>query len=165
MANESSFDIGYTPKISEIENAYDQAQKELAQRYDFRGTNTTLELDRKEMSFTLQTLDSMKMKNLRDILERRLVGRGIPIAALQAGETTDAALGTVRMTIKIQKGLPEDKIKAIAAAVRECGIKVRASIQGTEVRVTGKSRDDLQATIALLKNTDFGCALEFGNFR
>ena len=165
MAKESSFDIGFTPSISEIENAYDQAQKELSQRYDFRGTNTTIELDRKEMHFTLQTLDTMKMKNLRDILERRLTSRGIPLAALNIGEIEPAAANTVRLVIKIQKGLPEDKIKVIAAAVRESGIKVRTQIQGAEVRVFGKERDDLQAVIALMKQSDFGCALEFGNFR
>ena len=165
MAKESSFDIGFTPSTSEIENAYDQALKELAQRYDFRGTNTTIDIDRKEMHFTLQTLDTMKMKNLRDILERRLTGRGIPLAALHAGEIEAAAAGTVRLVIKLQKGLPEDKIKIIAAAVKESGVKVRTQIQGAEVRVFGKERDDLQTVIAHLKNTDFGCALEFGNYR
>ena len=165
MAKESSFDIGFNPPISEIENAHDQALKELSQRYDFRGTNTTIELDRKEMSFTLQTLDPMKMANLRDILERRLVGRGIPPAALHPGEIQPAAGGTVRLTISLQKGLPEDKIKTIAAAVKESGIKARTQIQGAEIRVSAKSRDELQAVIAFLKKADFGCALEFGNYR
>ena len=165
MAKESSFDVGFNPPISEIENAYDQALKELSQRYDFRGTQTTIELDRKEIQFTLQTLDPMKMKNLRDILERRLSGRGIPLAGLQAGELEPAAGGTVRLVIKIQKGLPEDKIKGIASAIRDSGFKVRTQIQGAEVRVFGKSHDELQAVIAQLKKTDFGCALEFGNYR
>ncbi len=162
---ESSFDIRFTPSIAELENAHNQALKELSQRYDFKGTPTTLELDRKELAFTLQTSDDLKLKNLRDILERRLAGRGLPLAALHSGAVEPAAGGTVRQVIKVQQGIPEDRIKRITEAVKATGIRVRAQIQGSEIRVFGKSRDELQAVISALRGQSFGCALDFGNYR
>lgn len=165
MPQESSFDIRYTPNIAEVDNAYQQALKELSQRYDFRGSPTTLELDKKTMTFTLQTEDGIKLKNLREILERRLSGRGIHPAAQIAGEVEPAAAGTVRQTIKVQQGLPEDKIPKITSAVKATGLKVRAQIQGSEIRVFARAKDDLQAVIAALKQQNFGCALDFGNYR
>jgi hypothetical protein len=165
MPNESSFDIGFTPEIAEIENALNQALKELSQRFDFKGTRTTIELDKKTLTFILQTIDELKLKNLREILERRLAGRGIPPAAQTVTPPEPAAGGTVRQSFKIQKGLPEDKIPRITAAVKEVGVKARAQVQGAEIRVFGRSRDDLQAVITALKAADFGCALKFGNYR
>jgi uncharacterized protein YajQ (UPF0234 family) len=165
MAAESSFDVKFTPNTAELDNALNQALKELSQRYDFRGTKTTLELDKKTMAFTLQTDDEMKLGNLRDILEKRLSGRGIPNAAITPGTIEPAAGGTVRQEMKIQQGLPDAAVRKIAAAVRESGLKVRAQIQGNEVRVSGKSKDDLQAVMVLLKQGRFDCALEFGNYR
>lgn len=165
MAAESSFDVRYVPNPQEVDNAWQQALKELGQRYDFKGTRTTLELDKKTLAFTLQTEDDMKLRNLREILEKRLAGRGLPPAALTTAAPEPAGGGTVRQTITVQQGLPEDKVKAVAAAVKETGLKVRAQIQGGEVRVTGKSKDDLQAVIAALKARNFGCAIDFGNYR
>lgn len=165
MPQEASFDIRYTPNPAEVDNAFNQAQKELTQRYDFKGTKTTLELDKKTLTFTLQTEDEMKLKNLLDILERRLSGRGIAPAAQVLSTVEPAGGGTLRQTLKVQQGLPEDKIKTIAGAVKELGIKVRTQIQGQEVRVFGKSRDDLQAVMAALRTKNFGCALDFGNYR
>lgn len=165
MPQDSSFDVRYTPNGQEVDNAWQQALKELAQRYDFRGTKTTLELDKKTLTFTLQTEDEMKLRNLRDILERRLSGRGIVPKAQSAGPQEPAAGGTIRQTIKVQQGLPEESIRQVTAAVKATGLKVRAQIQGQEVRVFGRSKDDLQAVIAALRKQDFGCALDFGNFR
>jgi uncharacterized protein YajQ (UPF0234 family) len=165
MPQDHSFDVRYTPSPAEVDNAWQQALKELGQRYDFKGTRTTLELDKKTLVFTLQTEDEMKLRNLREILERRLAGRGIPPAAQAAGNVERAAGGTVRQELKIQRGIPEDKLKAITAAVKATGLKVRAQIQGAEIRVTGRSKDDLQAVIAELKKRDFGCAIDVGNFR
>ena len=165
MPQEFSFDVRYTPNPAEIDNAWNQALKELGQRYDFKGTPTTIELDKKTLTFTLQTGDAMKLKALLDILERRLASRGIAPAAQTLGTPEDAAGGTLRQTVTIQQGLPEDKIKVVAAAVKETGIKVRTQVQGSEVRVFGRAKDDLQAVIAALKGRNFGCALEFGNFR
>jgi hypothetical protein len=165
MPQESSFDIRYTPNIAEVDNAWQQARKELNQRYDFRGSGTTLELDKKTLTFTLQTGDELKLRNLREILERRLAGRGIQPAAQSEGTVEPAAGGTVRQTLKVQQGLPEEKIPRITAAVKATGLKVRAQVQGLEVRVFGRARDDLQAVIAALKQQNFGCALDFGNYR
>ena len=165
MPQEASFDVRYTPSTAELDNAYDQARKELGQRYDFKGSNTSLDLDKKTLTFALQTEDELKLKNLREILERRLAGRGIPPAAQTLGSIEPAGGGTGRQTLKIQQGLPEDKIPKITAAVKATGLKVRAQIQGAEVRVSAKSKDDLQAVIAALKKQDFGCALDFGNYR
>ncbi len=165
MPQEASFDIRYVPNPAEVDNAFNQAQKELGQRYDFKGTKTTLELDKKTLTFTLQTEDEMKLKNLVDILERRLSGRGIAPAAQHLSKAEPAGGGTLRQTLKVQQGLPEDKVKPIAAAVKDTGYKVRTQIQGQEVRVFGKSRDDLQAVMAALREKNFGCALDFGNYR
>ena len=165
MPQESSFDVRYNPSIAEIENAHNQALKELGQRYDFKGTAAGLEFDRKTLVFTASAPDGLKLKNLLEILERRLAGRGIPPAAQEAGQPEPAAGGTVRQTLKIQQGLPADKIPKITAAVKETGLKVRAQVQGAEIRVFGRSKDDLQAAIAALGRRDFGCALEFGNYR
>jgi len=165
MAQDSSFDIRYTPNIAEVDNAWTQAQKELSQRYDFKGTATTLELDKKTFTFTLQTSDEMKLKNLLDILERRLSGRGILPSAQELSPVEAAGGGTVKQTLKVQQGLPEDKIPKITAAVKALGLKVRTQIQGSEVRVFAKARDDLQTVIAALKTQNFGCAVEFGNYR
>ncbi|MEK7765057.1 MAG: YajQ family cyclic di-GMP-binding protein [bacterium] len=165
MPAESSFDIRFVPNAAEVDNAWQQALKELASRYDFKGTRTTLELDKKTLAFTLQTEDDMKLRNLRDILERRLSGRGLPPAALTLKDPEPAAGGTVRQVLTVQQGLPEDKVKVIAAAVKETGLKVRTQIQGAEVRVFGKSKDDLQAVMAAMKQRNFGCAIDFGNYR
>lgn len=165
MPQDSSFDIRYTPNTAEVDNAWQQALKELAQRYDFRGTKTTLELDKKTLTFTLQTEDEMKLKNLREILERRLSGRGIAPPAQVLGTTEPSAGGTLRQTLTVQQGLPEDRIPKITAAVRATGLKVRAQVQGAEIRVFARARDDLQAVIIALKQQNFGCALDFGNYR
>ncbi len=165
MPQDSSFDVRYTPNIAEVDNAWNQALKELAQRYDFKGVPTTLELDKKTFTFTLQTGDEMKLKNLLDILERRLVGRGIMPAAQEVGAVEAAGGGTVKQTVKIQQGIPEDKIKKITEAVKALGLKVRTQIQGSEIRVFAKAKDDLQTVIAALKSQNFGCAVEFGNYR
>jgi len=165
MPQDSSFDIRYTPSLAEVENAWQQAMKELSQRYDFRGSRSTLDLDKKTLTFALQTEDELKLKNLREILERRLSGRGIPPAAQLLEKVEPAGGGTVRQNLKIQQGLPEDRIPKITAAVKATGLKVRAQVQGQEVRVFARSKDDLQAVIAALKQQNFGCALDFGNYR
>lgn len=165
MPPEASFDIRYVANPAEVDNAFNQAQKELTQRYDFKGTKTTIELDKKTLTFTLQTEDEMKLKNLLDILERRLSGRGIVPAAQLLSKIEPAGGNTLRQTLKVQQGLPEDKIKTVAAAVKDAGLKVRTQIQGQEVRVFGKSRDDLQAVMTFLRTKNFGCALDFGNYR
>jgi len=165
VPQENSFDIRFNPPIAEIENAHNQALKELSQRYDFKGLPSSIELDRKELVFTLAAPDPLKLKNLREILERRLAGRGLPMAALAEGAEEPAAGGTVKQAIRLQKGIPEDKIPKITAAVKALGLKVRTQVQGAEVRVFAKSRDDLQAVIAALKKGQFGCAIDFGNYR
>jgi cyclic-di-GMP-binding protein len=165
MPQDSSFDVRYTPNPAEVENALDQSLKELSQRYDFRGMPASIELDRKELVFSLVAADPLKLKNLREILERRLAGRGFPPAALTTGREEPSLGGTVKQTVKLQKGIPEDKVKLVTAAVKETGLKVRTQIQGNEVRVFGKSKDDLQAVMAALKQAQFGCALDFGNYR
>ena len=165
MPQEASFDIRYTPNTAELDNAFNQARKELSQRYDFKGAKTTLDLDKKALTFTLQTEDALKLKNLREILERRLASRGIPPAAQSLGPEEPAGGGTLRQILTIQQGLPEDKISKITAAVKATGLKIRAQIQGAEIRVSGKNKDDLQAVMAALKSQDFGCALDFGNYR
>lgn len=165
MPQEHSFDVRYVPNAAEADNAWQQALKELGQRYDFKGSKTTLELDKKTLTFTLQTEDEMKLKNLREILERRLAGRGIAPAAQFLDDPEPAGGNTLRQTLKVQQGLPEDRIPKITAAVKALGLKVRTQVQGGEIRVFGRDKDDLQTVIAALKRQSFGCALDVGNYR
>ena len=163
MAQEFSFDIVSKTEMQEVANAVQQAQKELAQRFDFKGSKSEIQLGAEEL--TLVSDDEVKLKSLKDIVEGRLVKRNVSLKALEYAKLEDAALGTVRQKAKIVQGIESEKAKAIVKTIKDAKLKVQASIQADQVRVTGRSKDDLQRAMALVKEKDFGIPLQFTNYR
>ncbi len=163
MAAENSFDVVSKIDMSEVTNAITQAMKEIGQRFDFKGSksNITQEKD----ALVIVSDDEYKLKSVIDILQGKLVKRGVPVKNLTYGKIEAALASTVRQRITLQQGIPTDKAKEIVKAIKDAKIKVQASIQADQVRVSGKSRDDLQTVIALLKGKDFGVELQFDNYR
>ncbi|GAB4249465.1 MAG: YajQ family cyclic di-GMP-binding protein [Thermoleophilia bacterium] len=160
-----SFDIVSRVDLQELDNAVNMARKEVANRYDFRGSRTELELDRKAAKIRLLTEDNMKLRAVREILLSKAVKRGIDPKAFEFGEPEKAAGDMLRQEIAVATGLDEDTAKRIAKTVKSSKLKVQAQIQGDEVRVTGKKRDELQEVIQLLKEEEFGVPLQFVNYR
>lgn len=166
MATQNSFDISTGADLQEVDNAVNQAQKEIAQRYDFKGTHCTIDFDRDTAVIRLAADDEFRMDQLLDVLRGRMIKRGVPVKNLKIGENEAAAGQTVRRTITLTQGIPAETAKKIQKAIRDNGFKkVQASIQGDEVRVSSPSRDELQAVIAFLKGQDFDLELQFGNYR
>ena len=166
MASNPSFDISTGADLQEVDNAVNQALKEIAQRYDFKGTHCTIEFDRGKAEIQLAADDDFRMEALVDVLQPRMIKRGVPVKNLDIGEVKQAAGDTVRRDVKLKMELDAETAKKVAAAIKDAKLKkVQASIQGEQVRVSGPSRDDLQEAIALLKSKDFGVQLQFGNYR
>jgi len=166
VAAQQSFDVSTGADLQEVDNAVNQAQKELIQRYDFKGSKATIAFDKAKASITLVADDDFKMKALFDLLQGRLIKRGVPVKNLVIGDVTPAAGSTVRREIGLTQGIAGDKAKEITKAIKEAGFKkVTASIQGEEVRVSAPSRDELQGVIAFLRSKDFGIELKFVNYR
>ncbi|KGK82886.1 hypothetical protein DP73_20205 [Desulfosporosinus sp. HMP52] len=163
MAKDSSFDIVSKVDIPEVTNAVNQAQKELAQRFDFKNSKSTISLESDKI--VLVSDDDFKLTNVVDILESKLVKRGVSLRALEYGKIQPAAGDTVKQEVKLVQGIAQEKSKLILKALKDSKIKVNASIQGEDIRVSGKNKDDLQAAIALLRKEDFGLELQFINFR
>lgn len=163
MAQEFSFDVVSKTDMQEVSNAVQQAQKELAQRFDFKGSKSSIELAAEEI--VLASDDEGKLRSVKDILESKLVKRGVALKALEYGVLEQAMGGTVRQRATIVQGIEIEKAKAVVKAIKEAKIKVQASIQSDQVRVTGRTKDDLQKAIALIKGKDFGIPLQFTNYR
>lgn len=152
--------------MQEVDNAVNQAQKEVAQRYDFKGSSATLELKRAEEMIILTADSDFQMKSLTDILVAKFVKRGVSVKNLDVGDIKPAGGDTVRREIKLKTVLDTETAKKVAAAIKEAKMsKVQAAIQGEQVRVSSPSRDSLQEAIQLLKSKDFGVELQFGNYR
>jgi len=166
MASNPSFDVSTGADLQEVDNAVNQALKEVAQRYDFKGSHCTIEFDRAKAEIRLAADDDFRMEQLLDILRTKMIKRNVPVKNLVIGENTPAGGSTVRRTIGLTQGIPQDTAKKIVKAVKDAGFKkVQVAIQGDEVRVTGPSKDDLQAVIGFLRGEDFGIELKFGNYR
>lgn len=165
MAKDSSFDVVSQVDVPEVVNAVHQAQKEMEQRFDFRGSKSSIDFDEKNAKLTLIGDDDFKLRNVIDILEAKLTKRGVSLRALEYGKVEPAAGGTVRREATLRQGISQEKAKEITKVVRDSKIKVQATIQGDQVRVSGAKKDDLQAVIALLKGRDFGIDLQFVNYR
>ncbi len=163
MAAENSFDIACKVDMQEVANALDQARREIATRYDLKGSKNEITLDK--MVVTILSADDMKLKAVVDILQSKLHRRGIDLKALTVGEVEPAAGGALRQRITLQDGIPIEKAKEIVRMIKDSKIRVQASIQEKQVRVTGKNRDDLQAVIQMLKGKDLAIALQFVNYR
>jgi len=159
-----TFDVVSQVDMQEVRNAVDQAQRELSTRFDFKGTGSTIELAGQEVYLRSVTEDRLKAVVL--VLEEKLVRRRVPLKALDYGKVEEAAKGTVRQTVLLKSGINADQARAINKYIKEHAPKaVSSSAQGDQVRVQAKKRDDLQTTIALLKEADFGIPLQFENFR
>lgn len=159
-----TFDIVSQVDMQEVRNAVDQAQRELATRFDFKGTDSTVELSGMELNLHSSTED--RLKAVVQVIEEKLVKRKVSLKALEYGKPEEAAKGTMRQTITLKAGLSSDNTKAINRWVKDKGPKgVSSQTQGDQVRVSGKKRDDLQTVIAGLKEEDFGMPLQFENFR
>jgi len=161
--SDPSFDVVSQVNLPEVSNAVAQAQKEIAQRFDLKGTAAGLSLEGTELTLTAN--DEFGLKAVNDLLQGKLVKRGVPLKALDYGKPEPAAKGTVRQVVTIQQGIATEKAKEIVKAIKDAKLKVQAAIQGDQVRVTGKKKDDLQQVIALLKGADFGLPLQFTNYR
>ncbi|HEU4599734.1 MAG TPA: YajQ family cyclic di-GMP-binding protein [Solirubrobacterales bacterium] len=166
MAQLSSFDVTTGVDMQEVDNAVNQAQKEIAQRYDFKGSKASIEFKRADSMLVLVADDDFKMRALFDVLQTKLIKRGVPVKNLDVGEIKPAGGDTVRREVKLKTALDGDTAKKVAAAIKDAKLKkVQASIQGDQVRVSAPSKDDLQEAIALLRKGDFGVELQFGNYR
>ena len=166
MPTTASFDVTSPIDFQEVDNALNQARKEVGQRYDFKGATADIVLSVPDKTLSLVTDDEFKMNALWEILQTRLVRRGVPIKNFKAEASQPAAGGTVRRVIKIQEGIPIETAREIVKFIKDKKLKrVQASIQGDQVRVTSPSKDDLQEAIRLLRECDFGIALHFANYR
>lgn len=163
MAKDSSFDVVSQVDMQEMDNAVNQVKKEIDQRYDFRGSNASIELEEKGVKIAAE--DEYKLETIIDMLRVKMAKRGIPLRCLVPGKVEAAAKNTVRQQLEIQQGIPKDKAKAIVAAIKVTKLKVSAQMQDDQVRVSGAKKDDLQAVIQTLKAGDFGVDLQFINMR
>ncbi|MDQ2680083.1 MAG: YajQ family cyclic di-GMP-binding protein [Candidatus Eremiobacteraeota bacterium] len=163
MPSDSSFDIVSKIDPQELDNALNQARKEIAGRFDFKHSKTSIEDSDKEI--TVISDDELKMKNVIDIIQSKATKRGIDIKALELGTVEPAALGTVRQVIKLRSGIPKDKSKPLMEKIKSLKLKVNAQYQDEQVRVSSKNRDDLQAVISALKAMDYELPLQFVNYR
>ena len=160
-----SFDIVSKVDLQEVSNAIQQAMKEIGQRYDFRGSKSSVDLDKGNNEITIVSDDDYKLKSVIDILESKFIKRKVPIKALEYGTVESALSGTVKQVVKLQQGILTEKSKEIAKIIKTSKFKVQAEIQKDQLRVKGKKIDDLQSAISMLKEKDLGIHVEFVNFR
>jgi uncharacterized protein YajQ (UPF0234 family) len=166
MAATYSFDVTSTIEMPEVDNAVNQARKEIAQRFDFKGSIAAIDLDQKANTLTLTAEDNFKLEAVWDVLQTRLIKRNVAVKNLKRGDVETAAGSTVKQVITLQQGIPIEAAKDIVKYLKDAKLKkVQASIQGDQVRISSPSKDDLQGAMQALRAKDFGVALQFGNYR
>ena len=165
MADISSFDIVSKVDLQEVDNALNQARKEILQRFDFKGSKTSLELNQKEFQLVIISDDEFKMKSVVDILQEKFVKRGVPLKALTYSGMEAAAGGLVRQTVKLQNGIDKENAKLLTKMIKDSKRKVQAQIMEDQIRVSSKSKDELQAIIQLVRQADLKFAVQFVNYR
>jgi cyclic-di-GMP-binding protein len=166
MATQNSFDVSTGADLQEVDNAVNQAMKEIGQRYDFKGTKCAVSLDRTKSELRLEADDEYRLKAVVDVLQSKLVRRGVSLKNVELGKVEPASGGTVRQLGTLTQGIPAETARRIVKVIKDAKLrKVQAAIQGDQVRVSSTSRDDLQEVIRLLKEEDFGIELNFGNYR
>lgn len=163
MAKDCSFDVVSVVNMQEVNNALNQTIKEIQQRYDFKNSKTQLTMEKQDLKII--TDDDFKLRSVIDILQTKLIRRGVPIKNLDYGKVEPASGNTVRQIIKIQQGIETEKAKQIVKDIKNLQLKVQSQIMENQVRVSGKNKDDLQAVIAFLKDKDYGVELQFTNYR
>jgi uncharacterized protein YajQ (UPF0234 family) len=165
MAANYSFDIVSEINWQEIDNAVNQARKEIQQRYDFKGSKSSIDYSQKEKTITIMGDDDYKTKAVIDILQNKFVKRGIPLKAMKYKPQEQASGGMIRQLIEVQQGINKDNARLIVKIIKDSKIKVQSAIQDEQVRVSGRSKDDLQSAIALIKNAELDFAVQFTNYR
>ena len=165
MPETFSFDIVSEVNLQEVDNAINQARKEIGQRYDFKGTKSSIDLDQKEKRLTILSDDDFKLKSVIDILQTKLIKRGVPVKALNYGPVEPAAAGTVRQVIGLRIGIDKDDARLIVKKIKDTKLKVQASIMEDQVRVSGRDKDDLQSIMKMLRDADLAFAMQFTNYR
>jgi uncharacterized protein YajQ (UPF0234 family) len=165
MAAQASFDVTSAVDLQEVDNAINQARKEIAQRYDFKGSKAAMDFKRAENLIELVADSAFQMDAVWEILQGRMVRRGVPVKNLTLSDVEPIAGGMVKRTITLQQGVPSDAAKSIVKFLKDKKLKLQAAIQGDQLRVTSSSKDELQKAIALLRGQDFGVELKFGNYR
>jgi uncharacterized protein YajQ (UPF0234 family) len=165
MASQHSFDIVSNIDMQEVDNAFHQTQKEMQTRYDFKGAKSSIELKQKERQIVIHADDDFKRKAIIDILQSKLIKRGVSIKALQYGEVDDASGGTQRQTITLQSGIDKDNARMIVKMIKDTKRKVQAAIQDDQVRVTAGKIDDLQAIIQMIREADLAFDVQYVNYR
>ena len=165
MADTSSFDIVSEVNMQEVDNAINQARKEVAQRYDFKGSKSSIDLNQKEKNLTIISDDDFKLKSVVDILQNKLIKRGVPIKALDYGTVEPAANTTVRQIITLRVGIDKENAKLIVKMIKDTKLRVQAQIMDDQVRVSGKDKDNLQAIIKMLRDAELKFAVQFTNYR
>jgi uncharacterized protein YajQ (UPF0234 family) len=163
MSSENSFDIVSKVDMQELSNAITQAEREIETRFDFKGSKSSIALEKEEL--VVASDDEYKLKSVIDILQSKMIKRGVPIKNMEFGKIEPASAGTVRQRIKLKQGIEQDISRKINILIRDSKLKVKSQIQGDQIRVTGKSRDDLQAVMALLRGADLQIELQFTNYR
>ena len=165
MASEFSFDAVSEVDLNLVNESIQVAMKEIGNRYDFKDSNASIELNEKEKKITVRAKAEMQVESALDVLYARLAKRSLPLKNFEKGKVEQALGQTARLEVNIQAGIPSDKAKQMAAAIKEQKLKVNASIQGEQLRVSSKSKDELQAAMTLLRSGSFGVDLQFKNFR
>jgi uncharacterized protein YajQ (UPF0234 family) len=165
MANSFSFDIVSEVDLQEVDNAVNQARKEIAQRYDFKGSKSSIELNTKDKVLTMVSDDDFKLKSVLDILQSKLIKRGVPVKALSYGSVEPSTGGTVRQLITLRVGIEKENAKRIVKMIKDTKLKVQAQIMDDQVRVTAKAKDDLQAVITMVREAELEFAVQFTNYR
>ncbi len=165
MADSFSFDIVSEINMQELDNALNQARKEILQRYDFKDSKSSIELNQKDKFLTVISDDDFKLKSVIDVLQNKLIKRGVPIKALDYGVVEPAANTTVRQIIKLRVGIEKEDAKRIVKMIKDSKVKVQAQIMDDQVRVTSKSKDDLQTVMKLVQGADLKFATQFTNYR
>jgi uncharacterized protein YajQ (UPF0234 family) len=162
---DNSFDVVSKIEMPEVQNAIQQAQKEIHQRFDLKDSHSNIELKEKDNKIVLSSSDEYKLRAVIDILQSKLVKRGVPLKGLDYGEIIPAAGSTVRQEVTLQQGIPIEKAREIVKKIKDSKLKVQSTISGDFVRVAGKDRDVLQSAIKLLRESDFGIDMQFINYR
>ena len=162
---DSSFDIVSEINLQEVDNAVNQARKEIAQRYDFKGSKSSIDLNQKEKLLAVLSDDEFKLKSVIDVLQNKLIKRGISLKALKYGSVEPAANSTVRQVVTLRVGIERDDARLIVKKIKDTKLRVQAQIMDDQIRVTGKNKDDLQTIIAMLRSADLPFAVQFANYR
>ena len=165
MPDVNSFDIVSEVNLQEVDNAINQARKEIGQRYDFKGSKSSIDLNLKEKKLTVVSDDEFKLKSVIDILQNKLIKRGVPVKALDYGAAESASAGTVRQLITLRVGIDKDNARLIVKKIKDTKLKVQAQIMDDQVRVSGKNKDDLQAVMKMIREADLNFAVQFTNYR